>query len=787
MLYEVLCLLDHPEITTLPKKLDTFKQHMERFLPLLSTTKHQVKVSSMKQSTCPPSQNISENVTSSQITYCPQELFHYILSSKLGTQKLHLGMAEYSDNPVELWHSHAWGSSLITTSGQYASSSITKDIFLPGDFVEFPLQDWDYGIQIQLGRIIFTGYDTRTASPTTGHIVLKIQPVIESSQFDQIQDENFLIFHDKPDLDNVYLLVEDSTIEVLADTILHRVSLRLHYQSQPPAERDATNICQVLNLCKRSIRPCIKMHPLRAELELRHFGREYFLWLAGQEHVCSVPFQLFIDDFGAHRNMYRAIKGFYITPAGLSYQERRSLANSFTLTLAPHGAELDDTVPTFEKDLGILEKGFYSKLNGQSTIITAAIMAFTGDMPQQAKNSGALGYQARIGCRSCYASSAQSHLLHLNTLQQGRYHFQIESLRDHAKSLARPCEQKKFYKNTGMQPDRSPLELLTPTLDLVLSRPYDLPHSDWQGLGTRLQKTILRLFTSAGKTEYTKAIQCISMPAHWPRIPSLEHRDSWTLSEHGRALILTPIILRCQAKPSWFQSKYYKRARFLLPLLLPPSSQLNSPLEYIIRACSIIASSTAELSIHQSIKPSRVQHLVNHSRRALQYLVLTASSLSPHAMKNFRTQGKIYYIILYNSTNSTIGTLPARIRGDPERTWIYNVSAPVVHAGIHFPAFVAEYGPLMNCNVLNGEQRHRYLDLHYFKFPKLITSLLVSTSIGLIEQHRGISWLTFSEWMQCTLLYVLVLLARGIMTFHIKLMQSLVYSKPVRDFCSVIF
>jgi len=35
------------------------------------------------------------------------------------------------------------------------------------------------------------------------------------------------------------------------------------------------------------------------------------------------------------------------------------------------------------------------------------------------------------------------------------------------------------------------------------------------------------------------------------------------------------------------------------------------------------------------------------------------------------------------------------------------VKLPNVHVGLHFAEFATEYGPLMNCNVLAGEKRHK--------------------------------------------------------------------------------
>jgi hypothetical protein len=42
--------------------------------------------------------------------------------SQLATSKIHFGMAQYADNPIELWYSYVWGLSITTVSGQYVYS-----------------------------------------------------------------------------------------------------------------------------------------------------------------------------------------------------------------------------------------------------------------------------------------------------------------------------------------------------------------------------------------------------------------------------------------------------------------------------------------------------------------------------------------------------------------------------------------------------------------------------------------------------------------------------------------
>jgi hypothetical protein len=39
--------------------------------------------------------------------------------------------------------------------------------------------------------------------------------------------------------------------------------------------------------------------------------------------------------------------------------------------------------------------------------------------------------------------------------------------------------------------------------------------------------------------------------------------------------------------------------------------------------------------------------------------------------------------------------------------WNNKLSVPNVHSALHCSEFAAEYGPLMNCNVLPGELKHK--------------------------------------------------------------------------------
>jgi hypothetical protein len=92
-----------------------------------------------------------------------------------------------------------------------------------------------------------------------------------------------------------------------------------HGMPPPPPPNQAfnptalINIRRVINLSKRSIRAVRLTHPVRAELEIKAYGRQVlerdFVSRAGQRPIRCMPQMTFIDGFGLYRNMYRSLTG----------------------------------------------------------------------------------------------------------------------------------------------------------------------------------------------------------------------------------------------------------------------------------------------------------------------------------------------------------------------------------------------------------------------------------------------------------------------------------------------
>jgi hypothetical protein len=242
-------------------------------------------------------------------------------------------------------------------------------------------------------------------------------------------------------------------------------------------------------------------------------------------------------------------------------------------------------------------------------------------------------------------------------------------------------KKKEFFKSHGLQLEPSPLETLTPALNLILNRSYDIPHSEWKGLGRLLQDLLMdMILTPRGQREYSFLFQQFTRPAGWPRIQSPKnHRGSWSLSEHGRSIVLTPLVLRCNATPAWFKPSYLVQARHSLGFLQSFTKQDLSTEDLIIYAYSVFASTASAISSVKNYPACPIESfhkMVLYGRRIFQGLVRAASH-------NFETDSV------------------------QNNEWNKKLSVPNIHSALHFSEFAAEYGPPMNCNVLPGELKHK--------------------------------------------------------------------------------
>jgi hypothetical protein len=703
-LLEILHLFPTSEqIKELPRKLDTVKTHLHKSLPFLQVHNRQIAVSPEVQPTRSSKDETAPFVTQ-HYWYDIQELCCSILGSNLAA-KIHFGMAEYVDNPFELWHFRAWGSSVRATSGEFARAS-NGDILFPGDCVRFDASHIaSHQISVTYGRIVFVGLDKRQLSPTKGSIVLTLQAIVDSNTFSAHFPNN--------SCHSSLVILEDQQLELPASSIQARVDIQICYEHTRACPATSCTIHSVFNIEDQQMRSTTQLHPLRAELEVAHYGREYLMTLSSSSHKCrAMPIMFFIDGFGIHRNMYRSLKGMYVTPAGLPYNERRKVGNNFMLTLGPHGASFDDVISSFQKDFQSLEKAVELKVNGEVTTVTMFVLAYTGDMPQQAANGGFLSHRGIIGCRSCYCPQTKRGDLDYDVVLNGRYHYETLRKRQEGNELPTATEQKDFWRENGLLPKPSPLESLTPALDLILGRPYDIPHSEWKGLGGILHDLLFEcILTPRGQSAYQLAFQHFVGPVGWPHIQSPStHRGSWSLSEVSRAMILTPLTLRCNAEDFWFKPAFLREVGRTLLFLQPTNGRQLSPHDLVVHAYAILASTVSTMSVCSSQSTAEfisIRSIVLRGRRIFQGLV--------QAAVNSQT-------------------------GQKKENWKKKFSLPNVHVGLHFAEFSVHFGPLMNSNVLSGETRHKYVhDTFLFKFLALAVLINLDLSRHWQTWHRHLN------------------------------------------------
>lgn len=167
--------------------------------------------------------------------------------------------------------------------------------------------------------------------------------------------------------------------------------------------------------------------------------------------------------------MYRSSLGYYLTPAGLNNIERNRRTNIFPLTLGLHGSNLTDVIEAIWPRLREFEEGSVIHVHGNATLVFAFTFCFTGDMPQQQKNSGMLTQRANYGCRNCMVTRQQRINVDFDLLADGRYHHQQMAMRRHLNQMTVAAQRVRYSKSTGLDPEPMipPPQRLAPACDLI--------------------------------------------------------------------------------------------------------------------------------------------------------------------------------------------------------------------------------------------------------------------------------------------------------------------------------
>jgi hypothetical protein len=107
----------------------------------------------------------------------------------------------------------------------------------------------------------------------------------------------------------------------------------------------------------------------------------------------------------------------------------------------------------------------------------------------------------------------------------------------------------------------------------------------------------------------------------WPLSRDLFFRWTHIQSPHGRALMLVPLILRCNANPTWFRSSYLEQVQPLLRPLDP--SGLSSPVDLTVHACGVLADAIFAVSVPMHFQVIQLHEIVLQGQDAYMHVFST--------------------------------------------------------------------------------------------------------------------------------------------------------------------
>lgn len=458
-------------------------------------------------------------------------------------------------------------------------------MLLPSDCIKYRDSD---GF-IRLGRIKCIGVDKRQLG--SGGIAVLVNPLVSPQDLPQAwrykYDHLCLdIFKDA----SAFALGETDLPELILVETRHIIPINqiicrewVYFVDYPTEEELRPSLLpHPATYCVRRIayshrgrnllRAVYKRHRVIAEEELYYFGRDYIL----SEFVAplqtdsstptprrlSVPFTTFLDGFGLYRNAYHSLNGMYVTPASLDIKLRSKLQNVYVLMIGPFGCDEKEMAKCLEREALASGSGYKTTLlSGETVIVCAFPLCFTGDMPQQNSNSGCKTHNGYKGCRFCFITDEEKGNLHENVIESGRYREPIKRLRIGAFAQRTQESRNKQLQGNGLTLDGPYFERCYPLMDPQRCHPNDAFHAELR-LEKYYQEVLIDSYlTSAGATAYRAVWDDIKLPYGWgqPQNP-VSHKGSMVFSEYGRLAIMNPlVILRMYARNGAVNGQLPKR------------------------------------------------------------------------------------------------------------------------------------------------------------------------------------------------------------------------------------
>ena len=94
---------------------------------------------------------------------------------------------------------------------------------------------------------------------------------------------------------------------------------------------------------------------------MKYFKRKYIIKIFN--NYISFLYLLFINNFKTYRNIYRALKGFYLIPIYLLYEKRYKIINIFILILNFYEIDIKIVTEAFNKSIKKINRDLKITIN----------------------------------------------------------------------------------------------------------------------------------------------------------------------------------------------------------------------------------------------------------------------------------------------------------------------------------------------------------------------------------------------------------------------------------------
>ncbi|KAI9875527.1 MAG: hypothetical protein M1830_008388 [Pleopsidium flavum] len=574
------------------------------------------------------------------------------------------------------------------------------------------------------------GRDRTSHSATSGETLAVIQPLLSE---DQLDSENCSRIFDSriPSLRTELFLIENEWPSIPTKNIKSRESdihFDYHFDGTPTPDRYTNSKFVVRRAAGKYLRSVCMAFPPAGELELATYGRQHFLSKFKSGECLSLPFLNFIDGFGLYRNMYRTLMGIYIILSGMNVRDHSRRSNVFAITLGPHGSSFHDIIESLVA-LRELDEGIIMEINGEQRFVCAFPQAYIGDMPQQNENSGFKRQNAIRGCGKCIATQKEFGNLDFDILRLNRSHYETMIHRQKAEKM-RKTAAVNFYKEWGMKEKPSPLEKISPALDIIQTRPLDPAHSELAGISRALQRLLFSaILTQAGQQAYVAELRIFPFPPGWGRLQSpLYHLESYRMSELARASIIIPVLLRCWLRHQFVERSYLMCAERVFRDIMVEYE--ISAVDAIVFSFAMVAKSNC-LLLSQSLTSEirgQLAAQVRLGRKCYQLLHEAAAQTIEGPRRSCRrsvsqSQTSVLSLSEEMYSPSTVGSTSTNtLQADDDNNFMNTNTTkdsesknkyracqrrPNVHAGLHAQLTALFFATPNNITTFIGEDKHR--------------------------------------------------------------------------------